>query len=103
MKRISDDGIEYVPIYNNYNQLSFSEKILEYATEFLIVLFILLGCWLGSELLLLMVPKTMWLFYWPLQIVRFIGKWGTIIGWPVLIIMEIYGRIQRSKENHRKK
>jgi hypothetical protein len=100
MKTIRDDEYTYEPVYNDYDQRTLSEEVLEFTAACLIPLFILLGCWLGGSLLLLMVPKTMWLLYWPLQIIRFCGKWGTIIGWPLWLILEIYGHVQRAKEKH---
>lgn len=100
MKIIRDDEYIYVPMYNDYDQRSFSEKVLEFSASMLIPLYILLGCWIGGAILLLMVPKTIGIFYWPLQIIRFVGKWGTIIGWPVWLIIEIYGRVKRAQEKH---
>lgn len=99
MKVLYDDEIEYVPIYNDYDQRGFAEKVLDFTGAILLPLFILGGCWLGGAILLLMIPKSMWLLYWPIRIVRFVGKWGTIIGWPLWFIVEIYGHILRHKEN----
>lgn len=98
MRVYRDDDYEYVPAYNDYDYRTFSEKVLEFTASMLIVLYILLGCWIGGAILLLMVPKTVGLIYWPLQIIRFVGKWGTIIGWPLWLIIEIYGLFKRAQE-----
>ena len=101
MKRIRDDGYVYVPTYNDFDDRTKSEKVLDSTAPIMFILFILLGCWIGGAILLLMVPSTMPLLYWPLQLIRFVGKWGTIIGWPIWLIVYIVGLVTRRKE-HRK-
>ena len=89
---------DYNPIYSTYNMESGSERIRMLNTRFLIYLLIAAGCWCGGSLLLLMVPKTAYIIYVPLKIVYYVGKFATIIGWPIWAIIEIIGIIEQHHE-----
>lgn len=103
MKHIDDEGYVYVPEYNTCDMRSESEKTRELATRFMFILFILLGCWIGGAILLLMIPKSIPLLYWPFAAAHFVGKWSTIIGWPIWLIIEIVGIVLRGREKREEK
>ena len=49
MKRIRDDGYVYVPAYNGFDDRTKSEKVLDSTAPIMFILFILLGCWIGTK------------------------------------------------------
>ena len=91
----------YIPAYSYYDDRKRSEKVLDITAPFMVVLFILAACWAGGAILLLTVPSSMWLIYWPLQLVCFIGEWGTFLGWPIWALIYVHGINLRRKERRK--
>jgi len=89
---------EYVPAYQAFDDRARSEKIFDIGSEMMIWLIIAAACWLGAALLLLWVTASAPVIYYPLIVIRFIGKWVTLIGWPIWLIVQVAGYYWRHKE-----
>ena len=92
---------KYEPAYKVYDNRSHSVVIRDCATLALIAVILGAVCWLIMSLLALMATKDVPVVYWPVKILQFLGKWMTIIGIPIWIILELAGTVTAIGEKRR--
>ncbi len=102
MKNTWEDELdmEYTPAYRCYDDRETSFRVREGNIRFMLFLFVLLGALVSSSILLMFITEKSIVVYGLLVIIHFIGKWGTIIGWPIWLAIEIYAVVLSYREKH---
>ncbi len=89
---------EYEPIYLDTDLQSNSERIREFGVVVLLTLLGLAAGWFIGEIFILLVPESMPVLYLPINGIRQIGKWGSLVALITFGIVEIIGIIARINE-----